>query len=297
MQLDIRNAAGTAKSLGDVVQLCDSAVTSITVGSVTWLPRPGNIGTTTNFNVKEGAYSNSLGLPNVGIEAFARDLPAMAKMAHHHGKKLVVSVAGFSPREYIGMALRCYEEGADLVECNFGCPNVWSTEGRKPIPSYDTELAREILQNAIPYLRRIDRKVSVKISPVGDTRTLVELADIIVECGVVHEVVACNTIPDQVPLLENGLHALSFKSAGALELNHVGGVSGKPLFKDSLALTRLLRCWLPKDIHILSAGGIFTGQEAQHFLDAGAYGFSCAAAYMVFGRKVFGDIAQQLITL
>ena len=295
--LIIRNAAGTAKTVSDVRTLCNSAVNEITLGSMTWLPRSGNQGTTTGFNERESAYTNALGLPNMGFEKYMEVLFYIATTAQCKNKKLVASVAGFSPQEYTDMALGCYQRGVDLVEFNFGCPNVWGDGGRKPIPSYDPELARDILQHAAPMLRSIGQRVSVKISPVKDDRVLAELADVMLESNIVCEIVGCNTIPDQDLLLEDGTHALSFMTDGDDTVKHVGGLSGKPLYTESLAIAGMLRTWLPNSIRVVAAGGIFTGTDAQGYLDKGAAGFECAAALMVYGPKIFGDIAQELANM
>jgi dihydroorotate dehydrogenase len=137
VNLTIRNAAGTARTLDDVVHLCDSAVTDIVVGTFTWNPRRGNSGQTTGFNEKEKAFANAMNMPNVGFEALLEKLPLFVKLTHRSGKKLIVSVAGECPEQYGVMAVACYRLGADGVEYNFGCPNSFEVNGvQNPIPSH-----------------------------------------------------------------------------------------------------------------------------------------------------------------
>ena len=287
----IRNGAGMARSIEEVMKLCKSAVTDIVVGTITWHPRHGNTGQTTGFNEKQGAYANAMNMPNVGMQAFVKLLPRLVEMAHSHGKKLIVSVAGDEPQQYGQMALACYKAGADFVEFNWGCPNSIESNGAvNPIPSQNPDLADNILQVARPMLKRIDRKIGVKISPLRDMKVLSSLFDIMLESKTVEEISACNTIPGQELINEDGSYALSYRVMGEGPLRHYGGLSGTPLKGVAVDIVHALTSW-HKDIRVIALGGIFSGDDALEYLEKGACGFGCAAAYMTFGPKIFGEIA------
>ena len=49
-----------------------------------------------------------------------------------------------------------------------------------------------------------------------------------------------------------------------------GGLSGAPLAARSLAVLRLLRSVVPRDLCIISVGGVETARDVQQRLDAGA---------------------------
>jgi dihydroorotate dehydrogenase len=295
-KISIRNAAGIAKTPEDVLQLCNSAVTDIVVGSYTWLERRGNSGQTTGFNEREMAYANALNMPNMGKDALIQRLGCMVQLAHRHGKRLVVSVAGDEPVDYGEMALACYTAGADFVELNFGCPNKVDAGGvHKPIPSYEPELARTILGLARTRLNYASLKVGVKISPFDENnlRMLSDLADACVESGIVEEFTACNTIGNQELLLEDGSYALNYRVLGEGPVMHTGGLSGKPLKAQALPIVNLLKLWHPH-MRVIALGGIFSSEDALEYLEVRADGFGCGAAYMVYGKKIFSEITQGL---
>lgn len=293
--LIVGNAAGLAPTYNDVDRLCLSAVTRVTTGPVTLLPREGNGGQTYAFNQRLRASANSRGLPSLGVEKLTYVLPAMLARCTQAGKELRVSLAGFDVNDWAQLVVLCGTLGIQNIELNFGCPNVWGESGRKPIPSYDPELALAILDTLIPIAKwHNELSIGVKISPVESDATLSNLADAIIASGIVSEVVGCNTIPDQDLLLEDGSHALAFTIEGDPTVRHVGGLAGAPLKARSLKIVELLHLWLPNDMRVIGCGGIFTGEDVQDYLEADAAGFECGTAYAEYGPKIFSEILQQL---
>ncbi len=297
MALNIGNAAGMISwpdeivnpRLDEVEKLARSAATDITIGPMTVKPRSGNRGETYYYHPHEQWSLNSMGLPSVGMERFANIIAEAADIAHRHGKKLRVTVAGFTPIEYGFLTGTAYAYGADVVEENLGCPNVWGKDGeQKPIPSYNPRLVGEILRNVKRFLPLMRGTVDVKISPVPDT-TLNLLASTFNMAGCVGNVVAVNTIPNEDRLREDGRHALNFNGG-----NHLGGLAGKPLKEEMLRVIHTLRPMLSPSIGILSVGGIFNGKDAFDALKGGASGLQIGTAYREEGPRIFSDVLQEL---
>jgi dihydroorotate dehydrogenase len=302
MELDkliIGNAAGTAPGFEGVSRLCMSAATRITTGPVTLHPRPGNGGQVYAYNPISRASINSLGLPSLGLEKLSRYvLPPMIQSCNAARKELRVSIVGFSVEEWEALIIGCWESGVRHVELNFGCPNVWGPEGRKPMPSYDPELAMAIFDSILATVKYMGGlNVGVKLSPVEDDRILSELADVLMASGIVSEVVSSNTIPDQSLMMDNGSHGLGFTVGGDSSIKNIGGLAGAPLLKRSVLNVGMLRTWLPQDIRIIGCGGIFSGVDVQKYLQAGVAGFECATAYVEQGPRIFSDIVAELIEL
>lgn len=69
-----------------------------------------------------GGMLNSIGLQNVGVEAFVRDkLPGLRR----HGTRVVANVWGRTLEEYAGVvAALDGVEGIDAIELNISCPNI-----------------------------------------------------------------------------------------------------------------------------------------------------------------------------
>ncbi len=88
--------------------------------TITQNQRPGNPPPRTYETC--GGMLNSIGLDNDGIESFtANMLPYLAGL----GTKVIVSIAGKSRQEFVGMAARLDGlPGVDALELNISCPNV-----------------------------------------------------------------------------------------------------------------------------------------------------------------------------
>lgn len=275
------NAAGTARTLREVEGLARSAVAAVTVGSYTLAPRAGNAGEVyaggTGFSV------NALGMPNRGIDALRSDLPAQAAAVHGAGMPIVVSVAGFAPEEYAELAVAADAGGADLVELNLGCPNVWEGGRQHRIASFDPALVAACVgaaRDAVAAGR--GTPVGAKLSPLGDPVLLGEVADAVAGGGA-RFVVASNTFP-------NGL-ALRADGGPRLDVGY-GGVSGAALRPIALGQVAQLRAALPAAVDVVGVGGVREGADLRALLQAGACAVGAATAYWEAGESpaAFGDV-------
>ena len=134
----LMNAAGTCKLLEGQEgfnELVRSATAAIMVGSITLEPRPGNSG---NVFWSDDLFSlNSSGLPNPGLEYYQNHLPKMLSLARQAPKPLFVSIVGFSVEEYVQLTEFALATGADLVELNLSCPNIWDEGRQKSLACFD----------------------------------------------------------------------------------------------------------------------------------------------------------------
>lgn len=272
----VLNAAGTAKSLADVTGLSRSPVAAVTLGSITKEPRAGNAGEV--YASRAGYAVNALGMPNRGA-AFYRDaLPEIAGVAHAAGKPLIVSVAGFSPDEYGELAELAAEGGADLVELNLGCPNVWDGGEQKRIMSFDPELVAAALRASAG----ASAPVGVKLSPLSDPVLLGEVAAATAASGG-QFVVSCNTFPNGLALRGDGRPAIDVG---------LGGVSGAAMKPVVLGQVAQLRALLPEGVDIVGCGGVRSGQDVRDLLGVGASAVGLATAFWDAAEDpgVFGDL-------
>src|SRR5688500_17669015 len=167
------NAAGTCQTVDDVAKLARSAVAAVVVGSITAEPRTGNGG---DVYWSSPAFSlNSLGLPNRGADHLRRELPRMLEHTRAAAKPLVVSIAGFTVEEYARLAEAAL--GADLVEVNLGCPNVWSDGEQKRIACFDPPQTERICEAVDAVLGPVGTPFGVKVSPFSDPTALTALGE------------------------------------------------------------------------------------------------------------------------
>lgn len=295
----IINAAGTCKTVEEVAALARGAVAAVVVGSVTREARAGNAGNVywagTDFSL------NALGLPNRGLAYYVDHLPAMVELAHASGKPLAVSVAGFSAAEYAEMAAAAAVAGADLVELNLACPNVWDGGSQKRIACFDLRQTDAICAGVERALADLAAgggvtapPFGVKISPFSDPVALAELAAIIArraaEPGGPRFVTAVNTFPN----------ALVMDSSHRPVVNMgLAGLSGAALRPVGLGQVRQLRGLLPDNVEIIGVGGIGSGRDVVDYLAAGASAVALATAFWNRGEDpgVFGDILSDWVDL
>lgn len=276
MQAPVMNAAcSVAKSVDDVKALASTGVGMVLVGSITVAPRSGN--PEPRWYAGDGFALNSFGMPNEGLEFYKATLPEMINIVHEAGKKFALSVAGFNTAEYVALAQMADTAGVDLLELNFGCPNV-SIEGKqKPIVSFDTESLSEIIA-AVNEVTNVP--LMVKVSPYSNPAELIRVAEVINQSKNVAAVVTTNTFPNGY-LSEDGNPVLA---------NTFGGVSGAAMKVISLGQVRQFRAALDDAIAVVGVGGIETAEDAQQYFDAGAEVVQCATLIVRDGHQAIDQV-------
>lgn len=216
---------------------------------------------------------NSIGLQNIGVEAFVRDkLPALARV----DAAVVVNVFGYAPEDYVAV-LEALEDadGPAGYEINVSCPNTkcgGMQFGSDPrLLAEVTALCRKAVAS--------DRPLMIKLSPnVGDIALMARAAE---EAGA-----------DAISLV-NTLQALAIDARyrkpkiGA----GMGGLSG-PAIKP-VALRMVYQAAQAVKIPVVGLGGIATGEDAAEFLIAGATAVEAGTASFWDPRRPAG-LAREL---
>lgn len=283
----IMNGAGECKLPEHVEDLARSATSAIVVGSITKEPREGNKGNV--FYSKDHFSLNSLGIPNRGLAYYDKVLGSMVRTAHDAGKPLIVNVAGFSPAEYVELAEAVADGGADAVELNFGCPNLWIDGEQKPIFAFDPDLVRHII---LEVRKQIPAGVGifVKISPYSDPMLRLEVAEILDDTPGIDAVVALNTFPNAFAWNDEDKPAID--PAGGF-----GGMSGPAMQPIALAHVKQFSAIFGDQPAVIGVGGISSGSDALGYLNAGAEAVQIATHYFRNGSRVFSEILAELVNL
>ena len=277
----VMNAAYiNSKTLEDVEVLAASNSGAVVVGSVTVRPRQRNAGHG-YWRHRERFFSlNSYGMPNGGLPYFRTHLPLMAAAAHAHGKPLIVNVAGFSPAEFVRLVTAAQQAGADMVELNLGCPNVWDGGMQKAIVSHHPALLRDLLRSIRRHVPAV--ALAIKLSPVLPDM-LREVAGVITEAGNVQVVVATNSYPN----------ALVTAGARYGDEAVLAGLTGRALKPISLGVVKQLRDLLPAHVDIIGCGGIGSATDVCDYLGAGAKAVQVATALVEEGPTFFDKLLHQ----
>lgn len=214
------------------------------VGSVTAQPSKGNEKPRLWRLVKEKAASNRMGLNNDGAEAVREKLENLEKKVC-----FAVSIAKTNnPKIMGGKAIDDYLTSYYLLknlgiytEINISCPN---TEDGK---TFEDPENLKLLLNALLSTGK-GKPLVIKLSPRLKEERLQEI--VYVSDNKVDGYAAINTELCDHPKYGKG------------------GLSGLPLQEEAIRTIKTLRKFTNKTI--IGSGGIFTGEDAYDFLDAGA---------------------------
>jgi len=286
LEYPLMNAAGTVKTLEDVKKIAPSSTAAIMIGSITVNARSGNEG---NIYWSSPDFSlNSLGLPNPGSEYYKRHLREMVSIAHDSGKPLFVSIAGFTRMEYVILSNMALEQGADLVEWNLGCPNVWDNNQQKGILSFYPDEIAELLRSAEYWLT--GAPIAAKLSPISNPYQLLEVARTLKRSQVAKVVTAVNCFPNAIALDDIGRPRTD-------PGNGLAGLGGKAMLGIGQGQVKQLRQYLPDLTQIIGVGGVSSGRHILDYKRAGASIVQINTAYSDRGEQIFGEILTEYVNL
>jgi len=244
--------AGYGDDLKDVVDL--GKIGAIVTKTITIEPRDGNV--PPRLAEAPSGLLNSIGLANIGCDAFiSRRLGRLSKLK----TKIIVSIGGFSPREYGEVASRLENAGGfEAFEINISCPNV--REGGSSFCS-SSSIAGEV----VGIVRsRTKRLVLVKLSP-----NVTEVAAIARAC--VSEGADVLTVGNTFKAM-----AIDVQTRRPLLGAGTGGLSG-PAIK-ALSLAKVWEVVTAVKVPVVACGGIASAEDVLEFIIAGATAFQVGSA-------------------
>jgi dihydroorotate dehydrogenase (NAD+) catalytic subunit len=258
--LSLRNpvslAAGTCGYLDEMADVLDlSRVGAVVTKSITRLPREGN--PTWRILETRGGMLNSIGLANMGVDAFMRDLaPKVAAVP----TAVIGSIAGFSIEDYTAVAAAFNTiDAMAAVELNVSCPNV---HGGTEFGA-DPAALRELIRAVRSVLTR--KPLFVKLSPIAIGtlgHTMSDIARAAVEAGA-QALCLANTTPAM---------AIDVRTRKPRLANTTGGLSGSAVHPMAVKLVHDVYRNVARaaGVPIIGIGGVMTWEDAAEFVLAGA---------------------------
>lgn len=275
--LKLRNPLGLAAGFDKNAELIPSLAALgfgfLEVGTLTWHPQPGNPRPRLFRYPERRALVNRLGFNNIGVANAARHLERLTDrpvpIGINVGKSAKTSLDD-APAEYALSLERLCRLG-DYFTLNISSPN--TADLRKL--HEPARLAQ--LFDAIATVRdkhKLDAPIFLKVSPDAEDADLVTVATAAKARG--FGLIATNT---------------TVKREGELAQLEAGGLSGAPLAARALAVTKLLRETVGREVPLIAAGGIDSKAALDERLAAGA---DAAQIYTAF---IFGGptIVKQLL--
>lgn len=244
--------------------------------------------TSPRFAAMKGADGSFYGFKNIeqlSPHELETDLAIFTSLKKNYPTKVIVaSIMGRNEREWTYLAEAVTRAGADVVECNFSCPNM---EEKKL--GVDVGQDPEAVRRYTAAVRRgTHLPILAKMTPnLADMRPIAQAA---LEAGA-NGISAINTIKSIT-----NVNFDTLTTAPAVRgRSSVGGYSGtavKPIalrFVSELGADPELR-----GAHISGMGGIESWRSAVEFLLLGASSLQVTTAVMQYGYRIIDDLLSGL---
>lgn len=278
----VLNAAGPRdESVENMHAVGDSAAGAIVTKSTTGTKRAGN--PEPRWHDAEPGSLNSMGLPNLGHEAYAE---VIEELRETYAKPVIASISGFSVEENVNMINSYDAAGADIIEVNVACPNT-----DKDLVGYNLDATEEgpseLEEALLAYRKATTKPLAIKLPPYFAASQFDRVADIITRTEV-DIIVTINTVGQSTDVdIETGETVLAATDG-------FGGLSGEAVLPIALGNVRHFAKRLGPDFPIVGVGGVTNGEAAYKHLLCGARAVGIATQFMKEGPRVFERVAGEL---
>jgi dihydroorotate dehydrogenase len=264
-------AAGYDKNCKLIPALSSMGFGYLVTGTVTKEPKVGNPKPRVIRKKNQNALINALGFPGHGLKEAKKSLSKGIKSSNP--TKVIVSVSGVEIEEI----LECHAELeplASAIEINISSPN---TAGLRAFQNESTlsDLLYEInSQKTKPLLIKMPPFINQNLE---DKQKVLGLAQVCVENDV-EALTVSNTLPVEADNLAIGR----------------GGLSGSPLFDNTLKMVSSYKEMFGNNIGINACGGISDGKQAFRLLNEGACTLQLLTALVYEGPSIVTKLKKEL---
>ena len=233
----------------------------------------------------DGSFYGFKNIEQLSDNTVKENLEIIKKLKSKFPQKVIVaSIMGRNEEEWEYLSRAVSEAGADVIECNFSCPNM-----------KDHGLGSDIGQDleATALCTRASRRgtkkpLLVKLTPnVADMRPFAELSR---ENGA-DGIALINTVKSIT-----GVNLDSFSSYPSVNDKFaIGGYSGMAVKPIALRfLAELAKDEKLKGMHLSGMGGIKSWRDAVEFISLGASSVQITTAVMEYGYRIIDDLIMGL---
>ena len=233
----------------------------------------------------EHGFCGFKNIEQLSCNSLQEDLDIIRRLKQDYPNKVIIaSIMGRNDEEWERLARLSQEAGADIIECNFSCPNM-EQEGL----GVDIGQSPEAVAHCTKAARRgCTIPLLAKLTPnVADMRPFARIA---MENGA-DGIAAINTIKSLM-----GMNLDTYSTEPSVKgMSGVGGYSGRAV--KPIALRFIWEMASDPELHhvpISGMGGIDTWQDAVEFLLLGANHVQITTAVMQYGARIIDDLLDGL---
>lgn len=201
-------------------------------------------------------------------------------------KVIVASIMGKNDAEWAMLAKEACKAGADIIECNFSCPQM-AAEGMGSDVGQNLELVRHYTNIVV---KNSTVPVMPKMTPNIQDMTLPALAGVQGGCSAI---AAINTIKCLVGVDEDSYTAYP-SVAGKCAVSGYSGKAVKPIALKFIY--DLASCKELKGVELSGIGGITTWKDALDFILLGCRNVQVTTAVMEYGYRIIDDLIEGMET-
>jgi len=256
----------------------------VEIGTVTPKPQGGNSKPRLFRVTDQKALINRMGFNNEGLEIIAKRLKERKENSASNlivGGNIGKNKVTDNSEAWIDYCtnFKGLESVVDYFVVNVSSPN---TPGLRELQ--EKESLRKIFSE-LQDLNKNNKPILLKIAPDLAVSALDDIIELTAEIKI-DGLVATNTTIDRSLL--TGLNIERAKKIGA------GGLSGKPLLEKSTQVLQYLHKGIAGRIPIIASGGIFTGEDAQAKIAAGASLIQIWTGFIYEGPAIVKNICKSL---
>jgi dihydroorotate dehydrogenase len=283
-------AAGFDKNARAIPTLAALGFGFIEIGTITQHAQPGNPRPRLFRIPSDQALINRMGFNNDGADAIAkrlaRQLESPVPLGISLGKSKVTPLED-AVSDYLASLDRLYP-WADYFAVNVSSPNTPGLRALQERDRLDALLA--VLQARLRERAQVEgedepvKPLLVKVAPDLDEAELDEVVEVCLARG------ASGLIAVNTTISRDGLSA----NVPAARRDEPGGLSGRPLQARAVEVVRMLATRTEGRLPIIGCGGVFTVDDAQRMLDAGASLLQLYTSFIYEGPGIARRLAHGL---
>ncbi|MDR2358471.1 MAG: quinone-dependent dihydroorotate dehydrogenase [Prevotellaceae bacterium] len=256
----------------------------VEIGSVTPLPQPGNPRPRVFRLPKDRALINRMGINNAGAKQVTKNLRTRKHKIIVGGNisKNSATPNANAAADYERTLINLYGS-VDYFALNVSCPNV------KELGCLQEVESLRVILEAVTDQRKYHDKykpILLKLSPDLNASQLEDVLSLVFEYALDGLIVANTTTRRE------GLRTAEE------EVQNIGsgGLSGAPLFQNTIDLVRYISTITKKQLPIIGVGGIFSEDDALQLLDAGASLVQVYTGFVYNGPGFVKRILKKLVS-